>query len=119
VSLLLLKTLHAPKMLPNPGHWFLSITLIRELQCIPLRTSCTVPSRSSVLCCVSSPSTGILKVMCKHSPDWSALLTKECRHSSECRHLLVHDLDWSWMPFAMHQLDRVEQEHDKQGPRIL
>ena len=41
------------------------------------------------------------------------------RCSSECRHLLIHDLDRSWMSLAMHQLDRMEQEHDKQGPGLL
>jgi hypothetical protein len=32
--------------------------------------------------------------------------------SLEYRHLLVHDLGRSWRPLAMHQLNRMEQEHD-------
>jgi pheromone a factor receptor len=29
-------------------------------------------------------------------------------HSLEYWHMLVHGLDWSWMPDTMHQLDRME-----------
>ncbi len=41
------------------------------------------------------------------------------RCSSEYGHVLVHDLDRSWMPLAIHQLDRVEQEHDQQSTTLL
>ena len=39
--------------------------------------------------------------------------------SSEYGHLLVHDLGGSRMPDAMHQLDRMEREHDQQGSSLL
>jgi len=39
--------------------------------------------------------------------------------SLECGHLLVHDLDRSWMLVAMHQLYRVGKKHDKQGSGLL
>jgi hypothetical protein len=40
------------------------------------------------------------------------LVLKLARRSLEYRHVLVHDLGRSWMPLAMHQLNRMEQEHD-------
>ena len=40
-------------------------------------------------------------------------------YSLQCRHLLIYDLDRSWMSLPMHQLDRMEQEHDQQGSGLL
>ena len=40
-------------------------------------------------------------------------------HSLEYRHLLVHVLDWSWMPDTMHQLDRMEQKYGQQGSDLV
>ena len=39
--------------------------------------------------------------------------------SLEYGHLLVHDLGRSRMPDTMHQLDRMEREHDQQGSGLL
>jgi hypothetical protein len=44
---------------------------------------------------------------------------KNVRCSLEYGHLLVHDLDRTRMPIAMHKLDRMEQEHDQQGSGLL
>jgi hypothetical protein len=44
---------------------------------------------------------------------------KNVRLSLEYGHLLVHDLGRARMPFAMHQLDRMEQEYDQQGSCLL
>jgi hypothetical protein len=44
---------------------------------------------------------------------------KNVRLSLEHGHLLVHDLGRAWMPNAMHQLDRMEQEYDQQGSCLL
>jgi hypothetical protein len=49
----------------------------------------------------------------------SSTHSKIVRRSFECRDLLIHDLDRSWMSHAMHQLDRMEQEHDQQGSGLL
>jgi hypothetical protein len=54
---------------------------------------------------------GILVIGVPHS--------KNLRRSLEYGHLFVLDLDRSWMPVAMHQLDRMEQEHDQQGSGLL
>jgi hypothetical protein len=69
-----------------------------------------------------------LRVMCHslllaspryvESRDWGPHF-KHVRRSLEYGHLLVHDLDRSWMPIAMHKLDRMEQEHDQQGSGLL
>jgi hypothetical protein len=39
--------------------------------------------------------------------------------SLEYRHMLVHGLDRRWLSNAVCQLDRLEQQHDKQGPGLL
>jgi hypothetical protein len=54
----------------------------------------------------------------KYTRGWS-IHSKIARCSFECGHLLIHDLDRSWMSLAMHQLDRMEQEHDQQGSGLL
>jgi hypothetical protein len=46
-------------------------------------------------------------------------LSDNLRASLEYGHLLVHDLDRPWMPYAIHQLDRMEREHDQQGSGLL
>ena len=73
-----------------------------------------------VLCCVSFPCIGTSKVMWKYTLgcQWNTHSQIVWR-SSECRHLLIHDLDQSWMSLAMHQLDRMEQEHDQQVSVLL
>jgi hypothetical protein len=47
----------------------------------------------------------------KYSRVWNTHF-KIVPRSLEYGHMLVHDLGWSWMPFAMHQFDRMEQKHD-------
>ena len=49
---------------------------------------------------------------------WSTR-SEDKRHSLEYGHLLVHVLDWPWMPNRMHQLDCVEQEHSSEGCSLL
>ena len=84
---------------------------IREPQCLPLPMGFTRPFLSLVSFCAPSPSTGTYKVRGSISRDWCSG-SKSVRRSLEYGHLLVYDLGRSWMPFAMHQLNRMEQKHN-------
>jgi hypothetical protein len=78
----------------------------------------SLSSLSLVSFCVPFPCIGTLKVTLKYPRGCSAHFNV-VRRSLECRHLLIHDLDRSWMSLAMCQLDRMEQEHRKQGSGLL
>jgi hypothetical protein len=80
----------------------------------------TLSSLSLVSCCAPFPCIGTLKVTWKYTraSGWSTH-SKIVLRSLECRHLLIHDLDRCWMSLSMHQLDRMEQEHDQQGSGLL
>ena len=110
------QTLSNSRKLPFPS--ILVNYTFENSQCFTLQTSCTVPSRSLVSCCVPFPSTGTLKVNVQLLP-WLENSFWERQHSSECGHLLVHGLGRSWMSLPMRQLNRMEQKHDQQGPGLL
>jgi hypothetical protein len=65
------------------------LTLIREPRCVPLRTSCTAPSHSLVLCSVPFPSTGTLKVNVQLFIDWSILSENDnvARNTGTCLYM--------------------------------
>jgi hypothetical protein len=90
----------------------------REPLCLPLLMRFTLSSPSLVSCCAPFPCIGTLKVSWKYTGGRSTP-SKVVRRSLECRHVLIHDLDRCWMPLAMHQLDRMEQEHGQQGSVLL
>ena len=92
--------------------------LVNYTQCLPLLMRFTLSSLSLVSCCALFPCFGTLKVTWKYTRGWSTH-SKIVRRSLECRHLLVHDLDRCRMSRAMHQLDRMEQEHGEQGSGLL
>ena len=54
----------------------------------------------------------------KYARGWSTHSNIVCR-SFECGDMLIHYLDRSWMFYAMHQLDHMEQEHDRQVSGLL
>jgi len=92
-----------------------AVFLVQSAQWVP---SFTQPFPLLVLFSAPFLSTGTCKVrgIVPVSKLWGL---RTYFRSLEHWHLPVHGLGWSRVPYPMHQLHRMEQQHDHQDPGLL